>query len=157
MARGINLITENLPHVLGVTCAALGLTLVSHFAAGVENLLTVAIGLSLLGIFVVAGFVLTWITGEKLPPLFWVSMVALAAGFPGVPGSAWVIDKIQAISFIATITPVLAFAALGIRADDVSSFRQNGLKIAVVAIFVFLGTFIGSALIAQLAIMVSGV
>ncbi|MEM9169234.1 MAG: hypothetical protein AAGC56_06230 [Pseudomonadota bacterium] len=148
---------DKLLRVLSTTGAVLGLTLLSHVAAGVGDIPAVIAGLCCLGAIVVAGFVLTWATGDRLPPLVWVSAVAVAAGFPGVPGAAWVLDRLEAVNFVATITPVLAFAALGLRQGDVDSFRRNGVTIAVVAVFVFFGTFIGSALVAQLAIVAAGV
>ncbi|WP_227685711.1 hypothetical protein [Psychrobacter sp. NZS113] len=47
------------------------------------------------------------------------------------------------------LTPVLAYAGFAISQMEVDLFKKSGFKIAVVAILTFTGTFIGSAMIAQ--------
>mgnify|MGYP001793274872 CR=1 FL=1 len=136
-------------HILVVTLA---LTLLAHFAAGTENLVAILPGLGLLFLIVMVGYGLVKIMPGKLPALFWISIVATLVGLPGIPGTAWVIETISALSFVATITPVLAIAALGLRRSDVNTFRQFGLQFVVLAIFVFVGTYLGSALMAQLVL-----
>ena len=39
---------------------------------------------------------------------------------------------------------------------DLDSFKKNGLKIVIVAIFVFIGTYLASAVIAHLVLKLTG-
>ncbi|MEM9014313.1 MAG: hypothetical protein AAGB02_04315 [Pseudomonadota bacterium] len=145
-----------LQSIASITMLAILLTFISHFAAGTDDILKILPGLGLIFCVVLLGLMISRFEPSDLPDLFWVSILATVAGFPGVPGSAWFIAQISELSFVAPITPVLAFAALGLRRDDVATFRNNGLKIAIIAVFVFLGTFVGSALIAQAVIIATG-
>jgi hypothetical protein len=54
-------------------------------------------------------------------------------------------------------TPVLAYAGLAITREEVATFARSGWKLFVVAIFVFVGTYVGSAAIAQLVLTLQGV
>jgi hypothetical protein len=62
----------------------------------------------------------------------------------------------QKIQFLALATPVLAYAgiAIGKSWDD---FTKLGWRSIVVSLFVMFGTFIGSAVIAQMILKMQGI
>ncbi|WP_237444402.1 hypothetical protein [Sinobacterium norvegicum] len=53
------------------------------------------------------------------------------------------------VNFLAILPPVLACAGVAISSSEVQTFTQSGWKIAIVAMLVFTGTFVGSALIGE--------
>lgn len=109
------------------------------------------LGLVVVYAIVISGYVLAHlITIKNFPDLFWVSLVAMVVAWPGVPGSAWVRGAIDGVNFLPTITPLMAFAALGLGAREVQLFRSTGIQFIIISLLVFVGTFMGSALIAQL-------
>lgn len=55
---------------------------------------------------------------------------------------------------LSITTPVLAFAGVSV-ADSLSDLTKSSWKILIVAIFVFLGSYLGRVLFAQLGIMLS--
>lgn len=112
----------------------------------------------LLAIFMVVllGYLLAILIPSRLPDIFWISIVATIAGMPGVPGSELFIDSVSALSFVAMITPVLAFAALSLTEREVRLFRQTGLQMIIISTLVFVGTFVGSALVAHLVLAATG-
>lgn len=89
---------------------------------------------------------------KEFPILGWVSIVSLICCLIfGEP----VIKAIQAVDFLAITTPILAVAGISM-ADSLVDLRRTSWKIAIVAVFVFMGTYLGSALIAQLGLWLTG-
>ncbi|MEO0462947.1 MAG: hypothetical protein AAF127_07435 [Pseudomonadota bacterium] len=129
-----------------IAIAAIGF---AHLVSGVFSL-DLWFGLALIAAIVAVGYLVAhFVPVRSLPDLFWISLVTMVAAWPGVPGSGWVRETIDAVNFLPTITPLMAFAALGLSRREVSLFKEAGLKFIVIALLVFAGTFLGSAIIAN--------
>lgn len=89
---------------------------------------------------------------RSFPVLGWVSLVSLAGCL------AWdgFVDAIGAVDFLSLTTPILAFAGVSV-ADRLVDLSKTSWKVAITAIFVFIGTYVGSALLAQFGLSVAGV
>ena len=107
-------------------------------------------GLVILGIFSILGIFIHGIVQKQpikiikdFPILGWVSMVSLVACiiFPQV------IEAVNSIDFLSITTPILTYAGISV-ADRLKDLRKVSWKIVIVGIFVFLGTYLGSAILA---------
>ena len=58
------------------------------------------------------------------------------------------------VSIVSITTPVLAFAGVSV-SDSLGDLTKTSWKILIVAVFVFLGSYLGRVLLAQLGIMIS--
>ena len=76
------------------------------------------------------------------------------AGKPVIADYA--IEQIGKIGLLPLCTPILAYAGISI-GKDVDTFKEQGLAIVIVAIFTFAGTFLGSTIIAQIILKMTGV
>ena len=115
-------------------------------------------GLVILGIFSILGIFIHGIVQKQpikiikdFPILGWVSMVSLVACiiFPQV------IEAVNSIDFLSITTPTLTYAGISV-ADRLKDLRKVSWKIVIVGIFVFLGTYLGSAILAQIGFFLSG-
>ena len=97
-----------------------------------------------------AGIVVGRLVPFYLPSVAWVSIVSIVLTLPFVPGSAWVVEKLSHVDFLAVVTPILAYAGLALTRREFVMFRKTGWKLVIVALLVFTGTFVASALIADL-------
>lgn len=88
----------------------------------------------------------------SFPVLGWVSIVSLVFCLM----SDFFVDAISAVDFLSITTPILAFAGISV-ADSLVDLRKSSWKIAIVAVFVFLGTYLGSAIIAQIGLNIAGI
>ncbi|OAB28313.1 hypothetical protein PMSD_22560 [Paenibacillus macquariensis subsp. defensor] len=88
---------------------------------------------------------------QDFPVLGWVSIVSLIFclmfDFP--------IRAIQAVDFLSITTPVLTFAGISV-ADRLIDLRRTSWRVAIVAVFVFLGTYVGSAILSELGLAIMG-
>ena len=66
-----------------------------------------------------------------------------------------VIEAVNSIDFLSITTPILTYAGISV-ADRLKDLRKVSWKIVIVGIFVFLGTYLGSAILAQIGFFLSG-
>ena len=75
---------------------------------------------------------------------------------PSLPAEGCqVIEAAGKINFTAPLTMVGAYAGISI-SDQIRSFLKQGWKMILVGVVVMTGTFIGSAVIAQVVMMITG-
>lgn len=88
---------------------------------------------------------------RDFPVLGWVSLVSLVSClvFPGF------VTAIAAVDFLSITTPVLAFAGISV-ANRLVDLSKTSWRVAITAVFVFIGTYVGSALLAQFGLSVTG-
>lgn len=84
------------------------------------------------------------------PVLGWVSLTSLLFCLL----SNVFVDAIGGVSLLSITTPVLAYAGLSV-ANSLGDLTKNSWKYLIVALFVFVGSYLGRILIAQFGIMVS--
>ena len=85
----------------------------------------------------------------KLPIIAYCSILGLLVACPISPMREGVIEAVNKINFTAPLTMVGAFAGISI-SDQIKSFLKQGWKMILIGILVMTGTFLGSALIAQI-------
>lgn len=118
------------------------------------NLKTI-VGLLVLVSFAFIGLIIAELmkkTGIKIlasfPVLGWVSVVSLIFCLI----SNFFVDAISGVDFLSITTPVLAFAGVSV-ADSLGDLSKNSWKYLIVGVFVFLGSYLGRVLLAQLGLM----
>ena len=85
------------------------------------------------------------------PILGWVSLTSLFFCLL----SDFFVQAIAGVDFLSITTPILAFAGLSV-ADSLMDLRKTSWRVAIVAVFVFIGTYLGSAIIAQIGLLLTG-
>lgn len=115
---------------------------------------------SLLGILILlaisaAGVIVSKIVPLKLPIVAYVSIIGLLTACPISPCREFVIEAANKINFTAPLTMVGAYAGISI-SGQIKSFLKQGWKMIVIGVFVMTGTFICSALIAQIVLSITG-
>lgn len=92
----------------------------------------------------------------KFPSFAWASLIALVLTMPFVPTSKFMLAYTKYVSFLGTTTPILAFAGISI-GMKVARIKELSWRLVLVAFCVFLGTFFGSAFIAQIVLKIQGI
>lgn len=97
----------------------------------------------------IVGVLLKEVIPINVPAIAWISIVAILISLPQFPMSEYVLVETDKLGVLQLITPVLAYAGFAISQMEVNLFKKSGFKIVVVALLTFTGTFLGSAIIAQ--------
>lgn len=92
----------------------------------------------------------------KIPTIIWITFIGIILAMPYSPTGAFVAEEVNKIGMLPAVTPILAYAGVSMGKDWVE-FKKIGWRGIVVAIFVMIGTYVGSALIAQLILSVQGI
>lgn len=97
------------------------------------------------------------LTKLKLPSILFISLVSIICSVPGLlPFAEYVIASFGKINMMALCTPILSYAGIAI-GKDLDTFKKQGVAIVCVALLTFLGTYLGSAVIAQIVLKSTGV
>lgn len=119
------------------------------------SLSSVLAGLLALYGLCVLGLLLTKYVPFYLPSVAWISLVGIALTLPFWPWFGWITGIVDGIDFLALAVPPLAYAGLAISKLELEVMRRSGWKILIVAILVFVGTYVGSAAIADFMLSVT--
>ncbi|MEZ0480977.1 hypothetical protein [Planococcus sp. SSTMD024] len=92
----------------------------------------------------------------SMPAVGYIGILAIIISLPWFPGSEYVVSWTSQIGILALATPILAYAGISV-GSNWADFRKLGFRSFLVAIAVFLGTFIGSALIAEMILRWQGI
>lgn len=91
----------------------------------------------------------------RLPSVAYIVVIGCIVTYPDFPGAKIMNAYIAKVNFLALTTPILAYAGIGI-GKDIDAFLKSGWRIVIVACAVFIGTFVGSAIIAEIVLRMTG-
>lgn len=113
------------------------------------------IGMLILLLITLAGMAMAEFLPIKLPSIAYITLIAVILSLPAMPFSEFVVQKTSAINLLSITTPILAYAGISI-GRNWADFTKLGWRAIVVAAMVFLGTLIGSAIVAEIILRVQG-
>lgn len=111
--------------------------------------MVILIALAFLGIWL--GRVLP----RGIPGVAYVVTIACILTYPALPTAAPITEAVKKVGFLQLCTPLLAYAGIAI-CKDLDVFAKSSWRIMVVSCVVFIGTYIGSAVIAQVILKAIG-
>ncbi|MGN8886952.1 hypothetical protein [Blautia sp. HCP28S3_G10] len=91
----------------------------------------------------------------KLPSMMYVSLLGLLLACPVSPVKDIVIETTTPVAFLAPATALGAFAGISL-GKDLKEFVKMGWKLVLITLFVITGTFIFSALVADVVLKMTG-
>lgn len=112
-------------------------------------------GLCILAIIALLGMLAGKYIPGGIPAAAWVVTLGCILTIPGVPGAEFINAKVKLVNFVALCTPILAYSGIAI-GKDLDAFKKTGWRIVVLACVVFIGTYVGSAIIAEVILKALG-
>lgn len=111
--------------------------------------------LILLALVSFAGILLKSVVRVNVPAIVYTCVLAAVLSLPCFPWYQALINIMGGLQFNSVLTPILAFTGISV-GRDLAGFVKAGPKLLIVSICVFIGTYVGSALISQLGLMLTG-
>jgi hypothetical protein len=130
------------------------MSLVANFIGYKNPIIDALPGMLILIALAIAGILLARVF-PKIPAAAYIVTLGCIITYPRVPGAAFINAAIAKVNFMSLTTPILAYAGIAI-GKDLGSFKKSGWRIVVLACIVFIGTFIGSAIIAEIVLRLLG-
>ncbi|MCP2253531.1 hypothetical protein LY13_002284 [Prauserella aidingensis] len=113
-------------------------------------------GLAGLYVICAVGVVLTRFAPFYLPSIAWISLLGIAATLPFTPWGDSVTALVADIDFLALSVPALAYAGLAITQREIDVVKKSGWKLLLIAVFVLASTYLGSAVVADIVLRITG-
>jgi len=113
-------------------------------------------GIMVLILISLAGLILGKIIPFQIPAVAYISLIAIIVSIPGVPGAEKVVEWTSQVNMLAICTPILAYAGIAI-GRSWADFRKLGWRSIIVGMCVLLGTYLGSAVIAEIVLNWQGI
>lgn len=120
------------------------------------------VGDSIIGVLLLSAISLVGLTISnfmsrfvKLPSMMYVSLLGLLLSCPVSPVKDIVIETTTPVAFLAPATALGAFAGISL-GKDLKEFAKMGWKLVLITLFVITGTFIFSALVADVVLKITG-
>lgn len=130
--------------------AGLGIAL-ANFVGFQVGFLDSLPGIVILLLISLASVALSKLIPVRLPVIAYCSLLGLFLACPLSPVREFVIESAGKINFTAPLTMVGAFAGISI-SDQLKEFARQGWKMVVIAGLVMVGTFVCSAVIANVTL-----
>ncbi|MCY6369770.1 DUF340 domain-containing protein [Clostridium ganghwense] len=103
----------------------------------------------------VAGVLLSKIIPIKIPSVAYIVLIGCLLTFPDFPFASSISAYVKKVNFLSLTTPILAYSGISI-GKDLDSFAKIGWKLVLLSCFVFIGTYLSSAIIAQIILKAIG-
>ena len=120
------------------------------------------VGDSIIGVLLLSAIALVGLTISnfmsrfvKLPSMMYVSLLGLLLACPVSPVKDIVVETTTPVAFLAPATALGAFAGISL-GKDLKEFAKMGWKLVLITLFVITGTFIFSALVADVVLKMTG-
>ena len=131
------------------------LTLVGNFVGFKVSPLEAVPGILILIIIAFIGILLSKIIPIKIPSVAYIITLSTIVTIPKMPMAELISNYTAKVNFLALCTPILAYAGI-YTGKNLDTLKKTGWKIFILALFVMLGTYLGSAIIAQVILKMLG-
>lgn len=91
-----------------------------------------------------------------IPGAAYIVTIGCILTYPSMPCSAYISSAVGKVGFLQLCTPILAYAGIAI-AKDLDVFAESSWRIVLISAVVFVGTYLGSAIIAQIILKSIGI
>ncbi len=141
----------------------IGILLIFSFMAAIGNwvgyqypFMESLIGMFILCIISLAGLIIEKLLPfDSIPAIIYISIIGLLVALPWSPVAQPIVYYTSKVDLISLTTILLAYAGIAM-GKDLESFKKVGLRGIIVTFAVIFGTYLGSAIIAQIALMYTG-
>ncbi|WP_053367784.1 hypothetical protein [Bacillus sp. FJAT-27245] len=93
---------------------------------------------------------------KKIPSIAYIGIIGFIITIPGMPFQEKIVEWTAQVNLLAIATPILAYAGISI-GRSWADFAKLGWKTIIIGMCVLLGTYLGSALIAEIILRIQGV
>lgn len=138
--------------ILLITAA---ISIIGNLVGYKVNIIEALPGMLILIGIATAGILLAKVIPFKIPQVAYIVTLGAIMTIPGFPGAAFITEKVAKVNFLALATPILGYAGIytGKNLDDL---KKTGWRIVILGLFVMLGTYLSSAIIADVMLRILG-
>jgi hypothetical protein len=114
------------------------------------------IGMGILSLITLAGVWLERYLPLNISSILYISIFGIVLAFPGMPTSDFVLYYVSKVELLSIVTVFLAYVGIGM-GKSWDEFKALGWRAIVITILVIAATYYGSALVAHIVLVLTGV
>lgn len=128
---------------------------IGNFVGYKHNMIESIPGMLILVAISMIGMIMSKVIPGNVPAMCYISLIGILLAIPYSPTSTFVVEATSKVELLAICTPVLGYTGISI-GKSWADFKKIGWRGVVVTLCVLFGTFITSALIAEVLLRISG-
>lgn len=113
------------------------------------------VGMLILSFITLIGMLLERYVPLNISSIVYISLIGLVLSLPFTPTSGFIVYYVSKIELLAIVTVFLAYVGIGM-GKNWDQFKKMGWRGAIVTVFVITGTYLGSAIIAHVVLILTG-
>ena len=115
----------------------------------------VFIGMLLISLITIIGMSLERVIPWNIQSIIYISLIGIIVAIPGVPTADFIVHYVSQVELTTICTAFLAYVGIAI-GNDWEEFKKIGWKGIIIAMIVITGTYLGSASIANVVLLLTG-
>ena len=132
------------------------ITVVGNYIGYKHPIADSLVGMAILSLITLVG---VWME-RKLPfnisSIIYISVMGIVLAFPGMPTSAILIHYVSQVELLSIVTVFLAYVGIGM-GKSWNEFKVLGWRAIIVTVLVIASTYLGSAVVAHIILVLTGV
>ena len=132
------------------------ITVVANYVGYKHPIQDSLVGMGILSVITLAG---VWME-RKLPlnisSIIYISVIGIIIAFPTMPTSEVVSYYVSKVELLSIVTVFLAYVGIGM-GKSWNEFKALGWRAVIITILVIASTYLGSALVAHIVLLLTGV
>ena len=92
----------------------------------------------------------------NISSIIYISIIGIVLAFPGMPTSEALLYYVSQVELISIVTVFLAYVGIGM-GKSWDEFKALGPKAVIITILVIASTYLGSAIVAHIILVLTGV
>lgn len=114
------------------------------------------IGMAILSIITLVGVWMERYLPLNISSIIYISIIGIVLAFPGMPTSEALLYYVSQVELISIVTVFLAYVGIGM-GKSWDEFKALGPKAVIITILVITSTYLGSAIVAHIILVLTGV
>lgn len=114
------------------------------------------VGMAILSIITLVGVWMERRLPFNISSIIYISVIGIVLAFPTMPTSKFMIHYVSQVELLSIVTVFLAYVGIGI-GKSWNEFKVLGWKAIIVTMMVIASTYFGSAIVAHILLVMTGV
>ena len=132
------------------------ITVVGNYLGYKHPIADSLIGMGILSLISLVGVWMERYLSLNISSILYISIIGIIIAFPGVPTSDFVLYYVSKVELLSIVTVFLAYVGIGM-GKSWNEFKALGWRAVIVTILVIASTYLGSAVVAHIILVLTGV
>lgn len=114
------------------------------------------VGMGILSLITLIGVWMERYLPFNISSILYISIMGIIIAFPGMPTSDFVLHYVSQVELLSIVTVFLAYVGIGM-GKSWNEFKALGWRAIIVTVLVIASTYLGSAVVAHIILVMTGV